>query len=279
MSVVDVRGRPPARAADAQARRGRPDHPARARRRVPRDRQGDGRRALPDELLVDHPRVRGPRRRASSTPRAASSASRTRRRCTSARCPGTSAASSTASTDEIEEGDVIVHNHPYLGASHSPDVAVAVPIFHDGELLGFAAVTAHVLDVGGSFPGINADAFDVYAEAKIYNALRWYQARRAERGPRPDDLRQRPHRDDEPRRHERDARRLPARPRALPAARRALRRRRRDERRLRLDGLLGEDAPRAEIAKIPDGDVRRRSSAGSTTTPATATCGCASRRR
>jgi N-methylhydantoinase B/oxoprolinase/acetone carboxylase alpha subunit len=76
--------------------------------------------------------------------------------------------------DTIEDGDVIVHNHPYLGASHSPDVAVAVPIFHDGELLGFAAVTAHVLDVGGSFPGINADAFDVYAEAKVYNGLRWY---------------------------------------------------------------------------------------------------------
>ena len=50
-----------------------------------------------------------------------------------------------------------------------------MPIFHDGELLGFAAVTAHVLDVGGSFPGINADAFDVYAEAKLYNALRWYR--------------------------------------------------------------------------------------------------------
>ena len=76
---------------------------------------------------------------------------------------------------EIEDGDVIVHNHPYLGASHSPDVAVAVPIFADGELLGFAAVTAHVLDVGGSFPGINADAFDVYAEAKLYNGLRWYR--------------------------------------------------------------------------------------------------------
>src|SRR3954449_9324792 len=76
---------------------------------------------------------------------------------------------------DLEEGDVIVHNHPYLGASHSPDIAVAVPIFHDGELLGFAAVTAHVLDVGGSFPGINADAFDVYAEAKLYNGLRWYR--------------------------------------------------------------------------------------------------------
>jgi N-methylhydantoinase B len=76
---------------------------------------------------------------------------------------------------EIADGDVIVHNHPFLGASHTPDVAVAVPIFADDELLGFAAVTAHVLDVGGSFPGINADAFDVYAEAKLYNALRWYE--------------------------------------------------------------------------------------------------------
>jgi N-methylhydantoinase B len=76
---------------------------------------------------------------------------------------------------QIDDGDVIVHNHPYLGASHSPDVAVVVPIFHEGELLGFAAVTAHVLDVGGSFPGINADAFDVFAEAKMYNALRWYE--------------------------------------------------------------------------------------------------------
>jgi N-methylhydantoinase B/oxoprolinase/acetone carboxylase alpha subunit len=76
---------------------------------------------------------------------------------------------------EVEDGDVIVHNHPYLGASHTPDVAVAVPIFHEGEHLGFAAVTAHVLDVGGSFPGINADAFDVYAESKLYNGLRWYR--------------------------------------------------------------------------------------------------------
>ncbi len=74
------------------------------------------------------------------------------------------------------DGDVIIHNHPYYGASHSPDIAVAVPIFHEGEHLGFAAVTAHVLDVGGSFPGINADCFDMYAEAKIYDGLRWYRA-------------------------------------------------------------------------------------------------------
>ena len=74
---------------------------------------------------------------------------------------------------DLKEDDVIIHNHPYLGASHTPDIAVAVPIIWKGELLGFAAVTAHVLDVGGSYPGINADAFDMYAESKIYNGLKW----------------------------------------------------------------------------------------------------------
>lgn len=76
---------------------------------------------------------------------------------------------------EIKEGDVIIHNHPYYGASHTPDLAVAVPIFVNGELLGFSAVTAHLLDVGGSFPGVNADAFDVYAESKLYDSMRLYQ--------------------------------------------------------------------------------------------------------
>jgi N-methylhydantoinase B len=76
--------------------------------------------------------------------------------------------------EDLKEGDVIIHNHPYLGASHTPDIAVAVPILWEGELIGFAAVTAHVLDVGGSYPGINADSFDMYAESKIYNGLKWF---------------------------------------------------------------------------------------------------------
>jgi N-methylhydantoinase B len=76
---------------------------------------------------------------------------------------------------DIADGDVIVHNHPYLGATHSPDVSVSVPIFWGDEHLGFAVVNGHLLDVGGSFPGINPDAFDVYAEAKLYNGLRWYR--------------------------------------------------------------------------------------------------------
>ena len=43
----------------------------------------------------------------------------------------------------LARGDVVVHNHPYHGSSHSPDLAVIVPIFHEGELVGFSGNTAH----------------------------------------------------------------------------------------------------------------------------------------
>ncbi len=48
---------------------------------------------------------------------------------------------------EWHEGDVVIHNHPYYGASHSPDILIAIPIFWRGELVGFAANTAHHLDI------------------------------------------------------------------------------------------------------------------------------------
>ncbi len=75
----------------------------------------------------------------------------------------------------IHEGDVIIHNHPYHGASHTPDMCVAVPIFHEGQLIGFAASTAHLLDVGGAAPGFNVDVIDVYAEGKLFNAIKLYE--------------------------------------------------------------------------------------------------------
>ena len=72
----------------------------------------------------------------------------------------------------INEGDIIIHNHPYFGASNTPDLAVITPIFRKGRMLGFAACTAHLLDVGGAAPGINVDVVDVYAEAKLFNAVK-----------------------------------------------------------------------------------------------------------
>ena len=67
-------------------------------------------------------------------------------------------------------GDVIVHNHPFLGASHSLDLAVLVPIFWEGELVAFSGNTAHHLDIGGATPGATMNLFDMYAEGRIFNA-------------------------------------------------------------------------------------------------------------
>src|SRR5439155_11345310 len=71
-------------------------------------------------------------------------------------------------------GDVVIHNDAYYGASHQPDVGFCVPIFHRGELVGFAATTAHHLDLGALSPGSCGivDATDAYAEGLQLNAIK-----------------------------------------------------------------------------------------------------------
>ena len=85
--------------------------------------------------------------------------------------------------DDIHDGDVILHNNPYYGASHTPDLAIIIPIFYEGRLMGFSANTGHVLDVGGMSPGLMVDVVDVFAEGKHYNAVKLY-----DRGKRNDEI-------------------------------------------------------------------------------------------
>src|SRR6266851_1972360 len=78
--------------------------------------------------------------------------------------------------DKVRPGDVIMHNDAYGGASHGPDVGFAVPVFHDGELVAFAATTAHHLDIGALSPGSCGivDAIDAYAEGLQFKAIKVY---------------------------------------------------------------------------------------------------------
>ena len=78
--------------------------------------------------------------------------------------------------DDIKEGDVILHNDPYLGATHSPDVAIVIPIFHRGELVGFSGASAHILDIGGAYPGLAIDLVDNWSEGNIYRAVKLSEA-------------------------------------------------------------------------------------------------------
>ena len=74
--------------------------------------------------------------------------------------------------DDIHDGDVILHNDPYLGATHSPDVAIIIPISVEGELVAFSGASAHLLDIGGAFPGLAVDLVDNWSEGNIYRALK-----------------------------------------------------------------------------------------------------------
>ena len=72
-------------------------------------------------------------------------------------------------------GDLVLHNHPYFGASHSPDIAVVMPVFFKGELMGFSANTAHHVDIGAATPGLIIDVPDMFAEGMLMNALKLYE--------------------------------------------------------------------------------------------------------
>ena len=70
--------------------------------------------------------------------------------------------------EEIEEGDVILTNDPYLcnaAVSHLPDWVVLVPVFKEGRHIAWSAMFGHMSDNGGMVPGsIPIEATTIYQE-------------------------------------------------------------------------------------------------------------------
>ena len=67
--------------------------------------------------------------------------------------------------DEIEEGDIIVHNDPYRGGMHTPEHTFIKPVFYRGELMGYAVAIGHVAEVGGMVPGgFAGEATEIFHE-------------------------------------------------------------------------------------------------------------------
>lgn len=75
--------------------------------------------------------------------------------------------------ETFNEGDVVIHNDPYYGASHAPDFGIIVPVFRDGGLTAFSVTTAHHLEVGADKPGTCIiDTIDSYSESIRLDALK-----------------------------------------------------------------------------------------------------------
>lgn len=56
----------------------------------------------------------------------------------------------------IKRGDIFVNNDPYVSNVHNADVQTMVPIFWEGELVGWAAGVTHEFDYGARTPGGSA---------------------------------------------------------------------------------------------------------------------------
>ncbi|GGG34829.1 N-methylhydantoinase B [Caldovatus sediminis] len=76
---------------------------------------------------------------------------------------------------DVAEGDVFIHNDPYRGGSHLPDVNVVMPAFHGGRLLGFGCVRAHWPDVGSATPGSYGATTEIYGEGLRLPPVRLYR--------------------------------------------------------------------------------------------------------
>ena len=65
---------------------------------------------------------------------------------------------------DTHDGDVFIHNDPYFGGSHLPDVNVIRPAFYEGRLLGFTCLRAHWPDIGSATPGSYGAVTEIYGE-------------------------------------------------------------------------------------------------------------------
>ena len=65
-----------------------------------------------------------------------------------------------------------VTNDAYTTGSHLNHVTLTLPIFHDGELVGFSCCMAHWIDIGGKLGGMTTD---IYSEGLQIPILKLYK--------------------------------------------------------------------------------------------------------
>ena len=78
--------------------------------------------------------------------------------------------------ETFRPGDMFVHNDPYFGGSHLPDVNVIAPAFAGDALLGFSCTRAHWPDVGSATPGSYGAVTEIYGEGLRLPPVKLYDA-------------------------------------------------------------------------------------------------------
>ncbi|MBI3993448.1 MAG: hydantoinase B/oxoprolinase family protein [Candidatus Lambdaproteobacteria bacterium] len=76
--------------------------------------------------------------------------------------------------ETLRPGDVLITNDPWLGSGHTPDIYIATPVFKGRKLVGFAANSAHHIDIGGRMS--SPESREVYEEGLILPLCKLYNA-------------------------------------------------------------------------------------------------------
>ncbi|HUS98057.1 MAG TPA: hydantoinase B/oxoprolinase family protein [Hyphomicrobiaceae bacterium] len=58
--------------------------------------------------------------------------------------------------ENMQPGDILVTNTPWIATGHLNDITVAKPVFHNGGIVAFAASTAHAPDIGGKVRSVES---------------------------------------------------------------------------------------------------------------------------
>ena len=78
---------------------------------------------------------------------------------------------------DFEPGDVVITNHQAVAGQHLNNIVIYMPYFYRGELLLFAMVRAHWIDVGGTSTGFGAgpQVADPWLEGMQLDQLKIYR--------------------------------------------------------------------------------------------------------
>ncbi|MCG8543400.1 MAG: hydantoinase B/oxoprolinase family protein [Alphaproteobacteria bacterium] len=77
-----------------------------------------------------------------------------------------------------EEGDIAFTNDPYSGyvATHTPDLHMWKPIFHEGELVAFSCGHIHNTDIGGAVPAsLSRSLVEIHQEGIRFTPSKLYR--------------------------------------------------------------------------------------------------------
>ncbi|MBI2231948.1 MAG: hydantoinase B/oxoprolinase family protein, partial [Deltaproteobacteria bacterium] len=76
-------------------------------------------------------------------------------------------------SDELEDGDILIFNHPYAGnVTHPNDTIILMPVFAGGELVAYTGTLAHKADLGG--PRVAHVPQDLWEEGLVIPPTKLY---------------------------------------------------------------------------------------------------------